>query len=80
MKAHPDLRNADLILRAVEHPLKPFDHDRFMVLAAEELRNLDEGHRRKLREVIEDQRAAGKIKQRHVRWATSERLLRLMAR
>jgi len=74
------LRPVPLLPRECERLANLFDHDRFMVRAAEELRNLNEDQRQNLRKMIEGQRAAGKIKKEHVRWATSERLLRLMKR
>jgi hypothetical protein len=80
MKAHPDLRDPELVLHAIEKFDHPFDHDRFLVLAAEMLYQLDTDQRQRLRDLIERQRSDGTIKPHHVRWATSERLLRLMAR
>ena len=80
MRADPDLRDPDLILRAIRKPHDPFDHDRFMVLAGQELHRFDDDQRGALRKTIELQRASGKIKPHHVRWATSERVLRLMRR
>ena len=80
MRADPDLRDPDLILRAIREARTNFDSDRFMVLAGQELYRFSDDQKRSLRRYIDDQRASGKIKPRHVRWATSERLLRLMKR
>jgi hypothetical protein len=80
MRAHPDLRHIDLILRGVQKPRAPFDHDRFLLLAGQELYRFNDDQKRTLRQYIEDQRASGDIKPRHVRWATSERVLCLMKR
>jgi hypothetical protein len=44
------------------------------------LPDLDEEQRRRLREVIEHQRADGEIRPERIRWLTSERLLRLLDR
>lgn len=82
MRGDPTLRDFDIVLQAIEHPgAVGFDQDRFLVLAAEMLPELDAEQMQRLREVIERQRGeGGRIEQDMVRWATSERLLRLIAR
>jgi hypothetical protein len=80
MRADPNLRDPDLIVRAIQEPRTNFDSDRFMALAGQELYRLNDDQKQRLRRYIDEQRASGKIKPRHVRWATSERLLRLMKR
>jgi hypothetical protein len=82
MRGDPALRDFEIVLQAIEHPdARGFDQDRFLVLAADMLPGLNAQERQRLREAIERQRGeGGKIKQDMVRWATSERLLRLMDR
>lgn len=79
MKENPDLRDFELVIEAIENYSKPFDHDRFLVLASEMLSDLDRGQRDRLRDVINRQRDAGRIKSGMARWFTTERILKLMA-
>jgi hypothetical protein len=82
MKENPELRDFNLVLRAIQAPHAPFDQDRFLVLACEMIGQLDgEQHReqrQKLREAVEQQRK--KWGDDKARWFTSGRLLKLLER
>lgn len=82
MKENPELRDFDMVLRAIEKPHAGFDQDRFLVLACEMIGELDgEQHRdqrEKLRRVVERQRE--KWGADKARWFTSGRLLVLLDR
>jgi hypothetical protein len=80
MKGNPELRDPQLVLHTIGNPHGGFDQDRFLVLAAEMLPDLNEDERHELRRVIERQRRSGPITPQRIRWLTSERILRLLDR
>ncbi|TML89109.1 MAG: hypothetical protein E6G06_15100 [Actinobacteria bacterium] len=80
MRGDPRLLDFDQILDVIDDPHGGFDQDRFLLLVAEMIPQLNDHQRLRLRRVIEHQRSSGEIKPQRIRWLTSERILRLLTR
>lgn len=80
MRVNPDLWDFESVLYAIEHYRKPFELDRFLLLAADMKHRLNPEQRSRLRAAVEKLRADGHIKQTQIRWLSSERLLKLLDR
>jgi hypothetical protein len=80
LRANPELWDFDSVLYAIEHYKKPFDLDRFLLLAADMKHKLNAEERHQLRVAVEKLRTEGRIRPTQIRWLSSERLLRLLER